>query len=373
MADMDVDTPEVKAEGGKGKEGKVRFEVKKWNAVSLWAWDIVVDNCAICRNHIMDLCIDCQANQVSATSEECNAAWGICNHAFHFHCISRWLKTRNVCPLDNREWELQKYGRKDASNSSPSLARIFIYYKTARPGTPSTSTEPPSERPGRTRRHNIPAQDIAAKAALEEDVGFAVLSPTQTRSIHPRRQDATIANPVPDPKIDDSAGNPAPVARLAPAPIRRRPHPTGWDLELAATRSPASDSARVSCVAAREARYLARYAYGPRRSLARCSTVGRPLAVSVPWCWRFRSRRYRPPVARPELSLEDDHLSRVQLTRRQTRAARRPCGALSALPRPFADAVHQSQPIECLPDGKTHGFSKESTTEKTGAAICSEE
>jgi hypothetical protein len=41
--------------GGKGKDGK-RFEVKKWNAVALWAWDIVVDNCAICRNHIMDLC-----------------------------------------------------------------------------------------------------------------------------------------------------------------------------------------------------------------------------------------------------------------------------------------------------------------------------
>jgi len=41
--------------GGKKKDGK-RFEVKKWNAVALWAWDIVVDNCAICRNHIMDLC-----------------------------------------------------------------------------------------------------------------------------------------------------------------------------------------------------------------------------------------------------------------------------------------------------------------------------
>ena len=33
--------------------------ILQWNAVALWAWDIVVDNCAICRNHIMDLCKPC--------------------------------------------------------------------------------------------------------------------------------------------------------------------------------------------------------------------------------------------------------------------------------------------------------------------------
>lgn len=66
-------TAKSKAGGDGGADGKKRFEVKKvrgnkpwrsicdadakkWNAVALWAWDIVVDNCAICRNHIMDLC-----------------------------------------------------------------------------------------------------------------------------------------------------------------------------------------------------------------------------------------------------------------------------------------------------------------------------
>ncbi|EKG16100.1 Zinc finger RING/FYVE/PHD-type protein [Macrophomina phaseolina MS6] len=64
MADIDMTdapaapakTKTTKASGEAASDGKKKFEVKKWNAVALWAWDIVVDNCAICRNHIMDLC-----------------------------------------------------------------------------------------------------------------------------------------------------------------------------------------------------------------------------------------------------------------------------------------------------------------------------
>ena len=118
--ETDHNTKEIKPEPYTAEENdgpildakqKKRFEIVHWHAVAQWLWDIAVDTCAICRNHIMDLCNECQASSQDLVYATCTVAWGTCGHAYHLHCISRWLKTRNVCPLDNRDWAFQKYGR----------------------------------------------------------------------------------------------------------------------------------------------------------------------------------------------------------------------------------------------------------------------
>ena len=61
---------------------KPAFEVKKWNAVAMWSWDIEVETCAICRNNLIDPCIECISNAAEGTVPDCTIAWGKCNVCF---------------------------------------------------------------------------------------------------------------------------------------------------------------------------------------------------------------------------------------------------------------------------------------------------
>ncbi|GMM31840.1 SCF ubiquitin ligase complex subunit [Martiniozyma asiatica (nom. inval.)] len=100
---MDVDEPITNNNSENITTGnkKKRFEIKKWTAVAFWAWDQTNDHCAICRNFLMDGCIDCHSK---GTTDNCKRATGECGHVFHLHCIKQWIEQRAVCPLDNKQW-----------------------------------------------------------------------------------------------------------------------------------------------------------------------------------------------------------------------------------------------------------------------------
>ena len=104
-----ADTAEIKKEEA---SHKIQVTVKKWNAVALWTWDTQQDNCAICRNLLMEPCIECQVkgDQKAAANgpNECTLAWGVCSHNFHFHCLAGWLEQHPLCPLCSTEWNFKK-------------------------------------------------------------------------------------------------------------------------------------------------------------------------------------------------------------------------------------------------------------------------
>lgn len=102
-ASADVEMKEL-AGASTAPTNTYNIEIKNWSAYVMWSWDIKIENCAICRNGIGEPCIECVANPDTS----CNISWGACNHAYHTHCINRWLKTRNVCPMDNQTWELTR-------------------------------------------------------------------------------------------------------------------------------------------------------------------------------------------------------------------------------------------------------------------------
>jgi RING-box protein 1 len=81
------------------------FEIKSWNAVAKWCWELNIDTCAICRNTLEEPSIEYNQNDEEESS---TIAIGGCHHAFHQDCIQRWLKTRSVCPMCNDAWEYSK-------------------------------------------------------------------------------------------------------------------------------------------------------------------------------------------------------------------------------------------------------------------------
>jgi hypothetical protein len=54
----------------------------------------------------MEKCLDCGNID---NSHDCISILGVCGHGYHLHCISTWLKTKEMCPLDNTRWVYKKH------------------------------------------------------------------------------------------------------------------------------------------------------------------------------------------------------------------------------------------------------------------------
>lgn len=62
--------------------------------------DATNNTCPICKYDLLK-CNICN-------KQNCKSVIGKCGHGYHLHCIDKWRKTRNVCPLDNQPWEFKK-------------------------------------------------------------------------------------------------------------------------------------------------------------------------------------------------------------------------------------------------------------------------
>jgi len=62
--------------------------------------------CAICKNLalIKSVCVGCKATKET----KCDIVIGECGHKYHLHCIERWLKSYNNCPICKQIWETKQ-------------------------------------------------------------------------------------------------------------------------------------------------------------------------------------------------------------------------------------------------------------------------
>ena len=86
------------------KDKEMIYIISKFSPVYVASWNGEQSSCSICKNDFLSPCAQCEANN---ETDPCPVQEGTCGHKFHLHCITKWTKTNNVCPMCSQSWEIK--------------------------------------------------------------------------------------------------------------------------------------------------------------------------------------------------------------------------------------------------------------------------
>ncbi|CAN6295380.1 unnamed protein product [Urochloa humidicola] len=105
----------------------MKVKILQWHAVASWTWDAQDKTCGICRMAFDGCCPDCKF-----PGDDCPLIWGACNHAYHLHCILKWVNSQTstpLCPMCRREWQFK--GKAQSSGAVLSSISFHFYLENA--------------------------------------------------------------------------------------------------------------------------------------------------------------------------------------------------------------------------------------------------
>lgn len=77
-----------------------KIELIKWTIHAIHTPNSINDKCLLCHIPLYIGCPNC-------SNKQCNISIGKCEHAFHLHCITKWigeLAGSRFCPIDKTLW-----------------------------------------------------------------------------------------------------------------------------------------------------------------------------------------------------------------------------------------------------------------------------
>ncbi|EGT52130.1 CBN-APC-11 protein [Caenorhabditis brenneri] len=88
---------------------RLNITIKKMHVCGEWRWlRGGEDTCGICRMEFESAC-----NMCKFPGDDCPLVVGTCRHAFHRHCIEKWIaaptnQPKAQCPLCRQDWQIQE-------------------------------------------------------------------------------------------------------------------------------------------------------------------------------------------------------------------------------------------------------------------------